>query len=223
MNYKNYLLKLKSNISEVNKAVKDGVVLTRLENFDYLFKKELLSLKGLIHKRSMLNRIINNATKSDFRLALFYAKEFDDIVNVTEKGYSVKGIEKQFKSIIKYAYQKDICSSKFILKVSDINGKIKIDLRNSSDKYEFEICNIVDYVAVSIYIVSLLGSFDERDKNFKDWFMLYLTNEYSKVEDELIPEPFIEKVKIEKDLKTYMRYKDIKRTDNVIDLNGTGI
>lgn len=207
--YENYLSSLKKNLVEVSRAVKSGVTLSRLEYFDYLFKKELSIVEGLRSQRSLLNRVINTVSDSDYRLACFYAKGFSDIMKTVEAGYSVKGIKKQFNSYIKIAESRYICSATTIVRVKDLNGKITVIIANENFEKEFIINNIEDYIKTSLYLLSLLGSYDEDDNGCKEWVSTYLYKEFEKVATDRVAEVFIERESVAKDLKSYM-VKNIK-------------
>lgn len=212
MNYENYLSNLKGNIVSVNKAVKEGVVLSRLEHFDYLFKKELMIAEGIRSQRRFLNKLINNATSIDYRLACFFANGFKEMFETIEKGYSVKGLEKQYKSMIRTAYAKYICSKLFKLNVTDINGRIKLELSLSGVKTEvFEIRSMEDYISFTIYLISLLGSYDEQSNGYKEWFGFYLPKEFNKIKNNVNPEPFIERKNVAKDLNSFVS-SNLKKT-----------
>lgn len=213
MDFQNYLFGLKKNISTVNKAVKGGSSLTRLERFDYLFKKELIILKGMRSKRTLLNRLVNNASNSDYRLACFYAMGFSGIMDTIENGYSVEGLRKQYTTIVKSARYNYICSKTFKVNISDRNGKIHVELTSDCfKKQEFEICSLKDYVSFSIYLVSLLGSLDEASSGFRKWFESYLAREFIKIEKGVSPKPFVEKDKVDKSFES-----SIIENDSAID------
>ena len=209
MFYENYLVSLKGNIVSVSKAVRGGVVLTRLEEFDYLFKKELMIVEGIKNKRNILNKVINNVTNSDYRLAHFYAEAFSSIMNTIKNGYTVKGIEKQLKYFTKQASSKYICSVPLKVEVSDLNGKITVSFISKGNKEDYTISNIQEYVRVAFCLVSTLGSIDEQDNGYREWFHSYLTKELVKVDKGYEAEPFVEKDSIAKDLKSYI-YADIR-------------
>lgn len=210
MSYENYVSSLKKNIVEINRAVKGGTVLSRLENFDYLFKKELAIAEGVRSKRSLLNRIVNNVTDVDYRTANFYAEGFSSIMRTVRDGYSVKGISKQFKHFIRVANSKYICSSVVVALVSDLNGKITVKIGTEySEEETHEINNIGDYARVALHLLSLLGSLEEENNGYRDWFNTYLMKELTRVELGYEAEPFIERESVAIDLKSYMK-GDIK-------------
>ncbi|MGV3076358.1 hypothetical protein ACEE21_14840 [Clostridium baratii] len=205
MNYENYLSNLKGNVVAVSRAVKGGVVLSRLEHFDYLFKKELMIAEGMRSQRRLLNKLINNATSIDYRLARFFANGFKEMFETIEKGYSVKGLEKQYKSMIRTAYAKYICSKLFKINITDNNGIIRLELSLSGVRTEtFEIKGMEDYISFSIYLLSLLGSYDEPDNGYKEWFGYYLPKEFNKIKNNVEPTPFIENKNVAKDLSSYI-------------------
>lgn len=204
MFYENYLLSLKGNIVSVSKAVRGGVVLSRLEEFDYLFKKELMIVEGIKDKRNLLNKVINNVTNSDYRLAHFYAEAFSSIMNTINNGYTVKGISKQFKSFTRNASAKYICSVPLKVNVTDLNGKITVTFYTKGNQEDYIINNMQEYVRVAFCLVSTLGSLDEEDNGYRKWFHSYLTNELVKVDKGYNAEPFVEKSSVAKDLKSYM-------------------
>ena len=205
MNYENYVLSLKKNIMEINKAVKDGAILTRLEEFDYMFKKELAIAEGVRAKRSIVNRILNNISDVDYRTANFYAEGFSSIIKTANEGYTVKGISKQFKGFIKIANSKFICSARACAIVSDLNGKIIVKMGTEHTKAElFEISNTDDYIKTAIHLLSLLGSLEEDNDNYKTWFNEYLYNIWFSVANGCKAEPFVERKSVALDLKSYM-------------------
>ena len=220
MFYENYLKSLRGNISSVSKAVRGGVVLTRLEEFDYLFKKELLIVEGIRNKRPVLNKVIRNITSSDYRLAHFYAEAFSSIINTIRDGYSVKGIEKQFKYFTKQATSKYICSVNLKVNVKDLNGKITVSFSTKTNNEDYVISNMQEYIRVAFCLVSTLGSLDETDNGFREWFHSYLSNELVKVDKGYNAEPFIERDRIAKDLKSYInsdkKNRSFKSSDSKI-------
>lgn len=209
MFYEIYLASLKKNIAEINRAVKSGVILSRLERFDYLFKKELASIEGLINRRNLLNRVVNSMSDCDYRIADFCAKGFRDIMETAKTGYTVKGVSKQYKSYIKMAESRYICTDTVVAHVVDLNGKITVTIATDSFEEVLHISNIEDYIKVSLRLISILISLEESDMGYKEWFSKYLFNEFSKVEEGVESEVFIERKPIAKDLKSYM-VKDIK-------------
>lgn len=209
MNYENYLLSLRENISTVSKAVRSGVVLTRLEQFDFLFKKELSIIEGIRSKRTILNKVYNNITSIDYRLANFYAEGFSKVLKTIEEGYTVKGVSKQFKSFVRNATSKYIYSHKIKVGVNDLNGKVSLTIEKADSKEVYDINNMNDYIKVSLYLLSMLGSSDEKDNGYREWFNSYLSKEFNRIDSELKAEAFIEKKNVAKDLRSYM-YSDIK-------------
>lgn len=205
MCYALYLNNLKKCTKEVNMAVRGGVILTRLENFDYLFKKELAIAEGIRAKRNFLYKLVNNVTEFDYRLACYYAQSFKDVMDTVENGYSVKGVTKQFKCFIKNAKSKYICTKNINVGIKDINGKITVTVfEGKVEKYTFVINDIEDYVKASLYLVSLLGSLEEVSEGYRVWFSEYLAKEYKKIVNDYIPEPYIEKERITKDLRSFV-------------------
>ena len=219
MFYENYLSNLKKNVMEVNRALKGGVVLTRLEHFDYLFKKELMIAEGIMSDKGFFKKIFNDATNIDYRLANFYARCFKEMFNTIKKGYSVSGLEKQYKSFIKVAHSKYICSKLFKVNITDNNGRIKVLLKTGSSKIEdFEIVNMQDYISFTVFLISLLGSYDEQNNGYKDWFNSYLAKEFRKINRGVNPKPFIEKVSVARDLHSYVSATVI--SENVVPTGG---
>lgn len=203
--YENYLSSLKKNLVGVSRAINGGVSLSRLEYFDFLFKKELSIVEGLRGKRSLLSRVLNSISDSDYRLACFYAKGLSDIMKTIETGYSVKEVKKQFNSFIRIAESRYICSATTIVRIKDLNGKITIIIANENSEKEFIISNIDDYIESALYILSLLGSYDEDDYGCKEWVRTYLYKEFNRILTGEEAEIFIERESVAKDLKSYMK------------------
>jgi len=204
MFYESYLLSLKGNLATVSKAVKSGVALSRLEEFDYLFKKELLIVEGLKDKRRFLNKVVSSITNPDYRLARFYAESFSSIMRTIQDGYTVKGIAKQFKSFTRNANMNYICSVPLKVDVADLSGKITVTFYTKGNKEDYIIDSMQEYVRVAFCLVSTLGSIDELDNGYRKWFHSYLSNELVKVDKGYDAEPFIEKKTVAKDLKSFM-------------------
>lgn len=222
MFYENYLSRLKGNVLSINSAIRGGVILSRLEYFDYLFKKELMIVEGLRNKRNFIDRIVNNSSSCDYRIACFYAQGLSDIMRVVENGYSVQGLKNQFKTMVRVAHSKYICSKNIKVLVSDINGKIHVEVPSVGESCV--ISNMEDYIAFSIFLLSLLGSYDERDNGFKEWFGTYLAKEFYKIIHNVAPVPFVERETVAKDLKSFISIKRKKvvvprNKDNVVQLN----
>lgn len=216
MFYETYLSSLKKNIVEVNRAVKGGVILSRLERFDYLFKKELASIEGLINRRNLLNRVVNSMSDCDYRMADFCAKGFRDIMETVKTGYTVKGVVKQYKSYIKMAESRYICTDTVIAHVTDLNGKITVTIATDSFEEVLHITSVEDYIKVSLRLLSILVSLEESDMGYREWFSHYLFNEFSKVEEGNPAEVFVEIKPIAKDLKSYMvgNIKEKSKSEN---------
>lgn len=216
MQYENYLNSLRRNLSEVSRAKKKGVQLSRLENFDFLFKKELARVEGLISKRGVLSKVVNSISDADYRLACFYANGISDIMDMVKSGYSVYGVKSQLKSFVKTAEAKYICRRGCRVEVSDLNGEILVTVSSYKSENTFCINDIYDYVKVALFTLSLVGSLDEEDGGYEAWFNTYLKGEFYKIAKGYSAEVYIEREKVAKDLKSYMLTDRVEKAEKKV-------
>ena len=211
MKYEVYEKSLIGCIREVNYAVKKGLVLTRLENFDYLFKRELAIIGGARLRGNFIQKAVKHLLDSDYRLAKFYAKGFREIVKIHEEGYSFSKVRVQLKNLIKEAKSNHIYSGGMKLTVSDKNGVISVDISKvMDDKVSFLIKNTEDYINTYMFIVSEIGCFDETSPSYRKWFKNYLETELLKVIFGGKAEVFVESQRVVED---FYHYSGLKKTE----------
>lgn len=212
MNYKKYVSSLKKNIVVVRKGLNEGVLLTKLEDFDYEFKKSLATLEGVTGKGSFLRKLIDNISDIDCRIANFYAEGLHSVMKLANEGYSMEKVSKQFKKFISTASNRFICSETVVSIVYDINSKIIVKIGCDYESKKVELNGVDDYISIAIYLLSLLGSLEESNKYYKEWLNSYLSKELDNIYKGIEAEPFIEDVPVALDLNTYLRGTGKKST-----------
>lgn len=204
MDYKSYVKSLGGSIAQVVRAKNKGVILSRYENFDLLFKKELAISEFVRDEHNPVFNIYNNITNFDYRLARFYADAFSSLMYGVYKGYTFEGIVKEYKYLIKEAKKKSICSGKFKVISGNKNNVYNIKILNKDlFNMEYSIGNTLDLVSSSLSLISLLGSLDEEDDDFREWLGGYLYKVFDDINNNLEATPYIEKETTLKSLKSY--------------------
>lgn len=180
MSYSKYLRGLMSSISAVGRAERNGVVLTRREKFDNLFKRELVVFEGIRGRKHPVVDSVSYVTNIDYRLANFYAKYFSKIMQMVSSGYSFKGVESLFKDMCSEAKRNYIIKSKVYLSFSDMFNTLTVSLHSSSVEDSMEISDKSDFVSSALFLLSFLGSCDEKGMD-AEWFEDYLFDVYSSI------------------------------------------
>lgn len=175
MNYKKYLEGLKSSISTFVKAKNNGVVLTKREEFDLMFKKELAIAEGMKKNHKPVYKFLNTVNSVDFRIAGLYAYVLSRVMYLEEEGYSVKDIMLLFKDICKIARSKYIYSEKLKVSYDDSNSEFKIVVDFKNDEFfDFPINTKDEVINSLLSFASYVCSEEENDTSYKRFLNTYL-------------------------------------------------
>lgn len=200
MYYREYLQDVRFSLSKVNKALNDGVILSRLERFDYIFKKLLLEQEGKI-VLPIKNKLLGIFDK-DYAKAKFFAKSLSSIMKTYKKGYTVKGLEEQFKEFSKGFHS--LFGVDISVFVEDLNGVITVIMcENFKDIHIMDITGMDSYINTAIGVVSFLGAYKEKDEGYKNWFSNYLEKTVNIIKNNSEVTPFIERFTVRKNLNDY--------------------
>lgn len=213
-----YVGSLKGCIVKYNEAKKNGVVLSRLENFDYMFKRELASEMGIRQRDGGLSRLVRTVQDVDYRVACFYASVMSDLCDIQENGYSFELVSNLFKYYAKYAHSKSICRKKFYVIGEDSNNLYEITISDGiKDIFTFTISNKSECISALIAFTSMLGSKDEKESDEREWFERYLDKEFRKYPMGQEATPYVEGKKVVRNLKSYMaKPKKAKADENAV-------
>lgn len=192
MSYSKYLRGLMSSISAVSRAERSGVVLTRHEKFDNLFKRELVVYEGLRARKHPVVDKISYMTNIDYRLANFYAKYFNKIMQMVSSGYSFKGVETLFKDMCSEAKRNYIIKSRVYLSFSDMFNTLTVSLHSSSVEDSMEISDKSDFVSSALFMLSFLGSYEEKGMD-AEWFEDYLFDVYNSILSNERAQPYLDR------------------------------
>lgn len=180
MSYEKYLNSIEGCIYDYRNAKRSGVVFSRFEKFDYLFKKELLVEEGVLKDAPFLRKRKLFIKSVDYRVACFYAKFFSDVMFL-ENNYSFGNIRMVVRDIVKYAYNNCICLDKFKVLFTDKNSVLYIGLIGKNSEFALSIKGKDDVARCLLDIISILGSEDEREDVGRLWLRSYLNKEYEAV------------------------------------------
>lgn len=205
MYFEKYVKSSNKNISQVRDALNNGVTLSRAERFDFLFKKELCTLLGIRKGQGFIKKKLMNMVDLDYRLASFYANGLLETLETLNKGYTVKGIKSQLKSYIRKAEKSYICTTKVSVNISDCNGEVLVQVSAGNEVENFTVKNKKDYIQTSLTLISLLGSIDEKNMGYRNWFSRYLFLEFNKIETGKVASIYIETKQVNKSLGDFVK------------------
>lgn len=182
MKFSSYEAGLKENIKVIRKAMESGVILSRKEKFDYLFKKQYAIRVGILRKEKFLDRVFKKASDYDYRIALLYAEVFENVKEIVSEGYEYAKICYLFDDVVELAKSYSISKGKYSIDISDKNNKFIVKMFNGSEECaKFKIRNMDDMVMSYIACTSLLVGSGEVTKSSKEWFSDYLFLQYKMV------------------------------------------
>lgn len=216
MNYRKYLKGISKSIHYVVDAKKNNVALSRYENFDYMFKKELAICEGIRKDRNLFARMIDSVRDLDYRLACFYAEAFSDIVDILVEGYSYDYIAWLFSELYHDAKTKGIYGKNLNIDIDDYCNEYTVEISKGNEElFSYSITNISECVGALLEFVQDLGSMGESSEDSKKWFGNYLSGELSRVLKNQEAEPYIENKNVVVNLKEYSKSSTkIKKIDS---------
>lgn len=168
---------LEECIEKVQKARRDGVILTDMELLDYYFKYSLVTGK---------------TRKGDIGLiASFYAEYLKDIVDFRLSGYTNKQL---------MAFLRKVCFrgrlhgiSRIRVSGKDENGIFYVTVNNCDNHEELNlpVSDIKSFTQVCLCIVTLVATDSLDDGEFKSYAEDYLLTVYKDIYNCVKPKPYI--------------------------------
>lgn len=197
MSYAKYLEGLKSSLVLVSRAKKSGVVLSRFEEFDNMFKKELAICEGLRRDHKLAFKLVSNINNVDFRVACLYAEAFSSVVDLVKDGYFFADVIGMFKDAYYTAKSKYIYAGKLSIDAKDKNSVLTIEVKSKKGYHkEYSVNTPEDMVVSFLSFVSYLGSCDEETREGESWFEEYLIIELNKIINGYKATPYVDEKKI---------------------------
>lgn len=184
--YNNWLREVYPSLKLVEKAIAEGVALTKQEAFDYYFKKFLFEEK-----------IDKTLFRSDvYKLSKYYALVFKGLFKLRNEGYNNKTAEKFAKKIIRYAFTHGI-SGRYSLLCYDANGTFYMELHHGPRKEHTFAVNCKKEFSESIIALATylsLEGFPDEEIDYDDYAIFlssYLINVANDVLSGRKPEPYV--------------------------------
>lgn len=164
-------------LEKVQKAKRDGVILTDCELLDYYFKYSMVTGK---------------TRRGDIGfLASFYAEYLEAIFDFRTDGYTNKGMLDFLKRVCFRGRVNGISS----IKVSgrDENGIFYLSVKNrrTKDYYELEVSDLRSFTQACIGVVTLVATDGLKDGEYKTFAEDYLLNVYKEIASGREPKPYI--------------------------------
>lgn len=184
--YNNWLREVYPSLQLVEKAIAEGVTLTKQETFDYYFKKFLFD-----------ENISKTLFRSDvYKISRYYALVFKGLFKLRSEGYNNKTAEKFAKKIIRYAFVHRI-SGRYSMLCYDSNGVFYMELHHGPKReHTFAISSKKDFsesiIALTTYL-SLEGIPDEEinSDDYAIFLSSYLINAANEILSSRKPEPYV--------------------------------
>lgn len=189
MFYERYLNGIKNNLKYYKKLGKEDIELSRFEEFDKMFKTELLEIEGIKSKTSFIKKKIYSIGDIDYRVACFYAKFLSEIIDMSDT-YSFARTKFKVYQIARYAYVNGICRYKYSLEFKDSKNVLYVKLVGEEDTISFSIENSDDFVWVMLSLVAELGSGDEKSDVDRKLMYDYLLDVCEDIVDGNIATPY---------------------------------
>lgn len=206
MSFKEYEIGLKDNLRVVSMARKAGVILSRKERIDYMFKRQYAISEGYTKEGKLLKSMLRHATDYDYRLAEYLAYVFSSVKAFEEDGFSFSNAELKFKHIVDLARSYSLCIGRYKILMSDKNGKFFAELYNKNKLCtKFKLGSVDDLCMSFIACASLLVGSGETSKNDREWVQDFLLKEYGKVKKGNRPEPYFDKGRVLINLEQYLK------------------
>lgn len=114
-------------ISQVERALKKGVLLTRRENIDALFK---VYITGKTYKAKEFTKYMD---KFDKCLVKFMAYNFLRTLDLKEEGYSFRSVRKFVNDLLFRAWYDGLCKGRYKAYYSDLNGVLTVEIVQSGE------------------------------------------------------------------------------------------
>lgn len=186
--YDEYCEGIEKNITSVVNAVENGVVLTRREEFDFLFKTYVAGRR----KESKMT----NLSRCDKTLAKFYAKYFMKAIDWFDEPYTFQKVKKYVNSMLLDSYIGEISNGWYHAHYFDRDGVLFIRLmKGRRGLYEFKVECADDLVLASLALVSYIGSELEIEDSEKEFMSDYLFIEMRRLESRIPSRVYVDKRK----------------------------
>lgn len=177
-----YEVNLKQSLDYVDQAKRDGIRLSRAEEFDYMFKTRL--------RDGFVPNVVKYMFNRDYRLACFYARFFKKFL---ERDYYNKSeIKWFFEKAYNYAIGvKADLTNRLEVYVWEYEGYIKLYIyEDDCLLMEYDIVDEESLVEAVLYGIAHIGlnKYDRGDEFF-DFAFEYLQNVYIEVDNGIKPTP----------------------------------
>lgn len=198
--FDSYVLGIEESLQKVDKAVKSGAYLTKMEVFDYNFK----SVLGKVgESKSFLSDV-------EFRASYFYARFFKKMMELKQYGYTFEDVEKLFKVMCTRAMQLRLSYGKSVY-CWNRDGAVYVEVKNKSESvHTFEILNRTDLCKACIVVLTYFATDRVKNIELKSFMESYLMEVFNKIAAGEKPEPYIYRG-LAKSLKNELnKIKDVK-------------
>lgn len=193
--YDRYVENLEESISKVEKAIKQGALLTDMELFDFYFKQFLYGesynfLKGI---RDLV-----------YRTAKYSADMFDELQNIRKNGYNNEEATDYIKSICRSAVTRKVVNGSYRVRSYDENGVLYFELYLGREcEHVFEVTGIKSLTETALVILSLMVSVSTDNLELKSFYETYIISVFNDVMTSKKPTPYVYEGKA-KTLRSYM-------------------
>lgn len=193
--YDRYVENLEESISKVEKAIKQGALLTDMELFDFYFKQFLYGesynfLKGI--------------RDSVYRTAKYSADMFDELQNIRKNGYNNEEATDYIKSICRSAVTRKVVNGSYRVRSYDENGVLYFELYLGREcEHIFEVTSIKSLTETALVILSLMVSVSTDNLELKSFYETYVISVFNDVMTSKKPTPYVYEGKA-KTLRSYM-------------------